>query len=92
VLAHCVLDEKLHKPGWIGCILCIVGSAIIALHAPKEREIESVKQIWHYATQPGNFKQYLQCEFSSYCEFGFYVSGPNSPNASGPVSILHRFI
>ncbi|KAJ1685662.1 hypothetical protein LUZ63_017052 [Rhynchospora breviuscula] len=53
VLAHCVLNEKLKKPGWIGCILCIVGSAIIALHAPKEREIESVKQIWHYATQPG---------------------------------------
>ncbi|KAJ3671915.1 hypothetical protein LUZ60_007994 [Juncus effusus] len=53
VLAHYILNEKLNRPGVIGCILCIVGSAIIVMHAPKEREIDSVKQVWHYATQPG---------------------------------------
>lgn len=31
----------------------MVGSTSIVLHAPKERDIESVKQLWRLATQPG---------------------------------------
>ncbi|XP_072953979.1 probable magnesium transporter NIPA2 [Typha angustifolia] len=53
VLAHFILKEKLHIFGILGCILCVVGSTTIVLHAPKEREIESVKEVWHLATQPG---------------------------------------
>ncbi|KAG8070731.1 hypothetical protein GUJ93_ZPchr0006g44869 [Zizania palustris] len=53
VLAHFVLKEKLHMFGVVGCILCVVGSIGIVLHAPKEREIDSMKEIWHLATEPG---------------------------------------
>ncbi|WOL01389.1 putative magnesium transporter NIPA2 [Canna indica] len=53
VLAHFVLDEKLHIFGVLGCILCVVGSTSIVLHAPKEKSIESVKEIWSLATEPG---------------------------------------
>jgi len=53
VLAHFYLDEKLHLFGILGCVLCVVGSTSIVLHAPKERAIESVKQLWHLATEPG---------------------------------------
>ncbi|KAI0489432.1 hypothetical protein KFK09_029275 [Dendrobium nobile] len=53
VLAHFMLNEKLHVFGILGCILCVVGSTTIVLHAPKEREIESVKEVWHLATEPG---------------------------------------
>ncbi|CAL9109860.1 unnamed protein product [Musa acuminata var. zebrina] len=53
VLAHFVLDEKLHVFGVLGCILCVVGSTNIVLHAPKEINIESVKQVWNLATEPG---------------------------------------
>lgn len=53
VLAHFCLDEKLHIFGIVGCILCVVGSTSIVLHAPKEDAIESVKQVWHLATEPG---------------------------------------
>ncbi|KAL6653041.1 hypothetical protein ACP70R_011966 [Stipagrostis hirtigluma subsp. patula] len=53
VLAHFMLNEKLHVFGIVGCVLCIVGSAIIVLHAPTERDIVSVKEIWHLALQPG---------------------------------------
>ncbi|CAL9157984.1 unnamed protein product, partial [Musa hybrid cultivar] len=53
VLAHFVLDEKLHVFGVLGCILCVVGSTSIVLHAPKEINIESVKQVWNLATEPG---------------------------------------
>ncbi|XP_073146963.1 probable magnesium transporter NIPA1 [Henckelia pumila] len=53
VLAHFILDEKLHPFGVVGCILCLVGSVAIVLHAPLEKDIESVKQVWHLATEPG---------------------------------------
>eukprot|EP00250_Pteridium_aquilinum_P016255 c23026_g2_i2 orf=646-1563(-) len=52
VLAHVMLKEKLHRLGILGCVMCIVGSVIIVLHAPKERTIDSVKQVWKLAIQP----------------------------------------
>lgn len=52
VLAHFMLDEKLQRVGVLGCILCIVGSTVIILHAPEERSPSSVEQIWGLATQP----------------------------------------
>jgi magnesium transporter len=54
VLAHFILKENLHMFGVVGCILCVVGSVGIVLHAPKERKIDSMKEIWHLATQPGS--------------------------------------
>ncbi|KAG6519874.1 hypothetical protein ZIOFF_016903 [Zingiber officinale] len=53
VLAHFVLDEKLHIFGVLGCVLCVVGSTSIVLHAPQEKNIESVKEVWDLATEPG---------------------------------------
>lgn len=53
VLAHFILREKLHIFGMLGCALCVVGSVSIVLHAPHERTIHSVKELWHLATQPG---------------------------------------
>ncbi|CAK7323574.1 unnamed protein product [Dovyalis caffra] len=44
--------EKLHIFGILGCALCVVGSTSIVLHAPQEREIESVKEVWDLATEP----------------------------------------
>lgn len=52
VLAHFLLDEKLQKMGMLGCLLCIVGSTIIVLHAPGERALDSVDEIWGLAIQP----------------------------------------
>ena len=53
VLAHFLLKEKLQKMGVLGCLLCIVGSTVIVLHAPAERSINSVEEIWELAIQPG---------------------------------------
>ncbi|PWZ04641.1 putative magnesium transporter NIPA3 [Zea mays] len=52
VLAHIMLREKLHTFGILGCILCVVGSTTIVLHAPPERQIESVAEVWDLATEP----------------------------------------
>ncbi|XP_057757706.1 probable magnesium transporter NIPA1 [Arachis stenosperma] len=53
VLAQFILHEKLHMFGKLGCALCVVGSITIVLHAPHERDIHSVKEIWGLATEPG---------------------------------------
>ncbi|XP_051146518.1 probable magnesium transporter NIPA4 [Andrographis paniculata] len=52
VLAHIILEEKLHIFGILGCVLCVVGSTTIVLHAPQESGIESVKEVWDLATEP----------------------------------------
>ncbi|XP_072964186.1 probable magnesium transporter NIPA6 isoform X1 [Typha angustifolia] len=52
VLAHFILKEKLQRMGVLGCVLCIVGSTVIVLHAPEEKTPSSVDQIWNLATQP----------------------------------------
>lgn len=52
VLAHFLLKEKLRKMGIYGCVLCIVGSTLIVLHAPSEHSLSSVEEIWELATQP----------------------------------------
>lgn len=53
VLAHFMLGEKLQKMGMLGCLLCIVGSTMIVLHAPQEKSLSSVLEIWQLAVQPG---------------------------------------
>ncbi|XP_019445413.1 PREDICTED: probable magnesium transporter NIPA1 [Lupinus angustifolius] len=53
VLAHFILEEKLHIFGMLGCALCMVGSTTIVLHAPHERVIHSVKEVWQLATEIG---------------------------------------
>ncbi|KAI4317353.1 hypothetical protein L6164_025226 [Bauhinia variegata] len=52
VLAHFILKERLHIFGMLGCLLCVVGSTTIVLHAPHERNIHSVKEVWELATEP----------------------------------------
>ncbi|XP_054798651.1 probable magnesium transporter NIPA6 [Prosopis cineraria] len=52
VLAHFILKERLHPLGMLGCVMCIAGSVIIVIHAPGERTITSVQEIWNLATQP----------------------------------------
>ncbi|KAI7757213.1 hypothetical protein M8C21_016196 [Ambrosia artemisiifolia] len=54
VLAHFLLNEKLRRMGILGCVLCIVGSTVIVLHAPAEHSISSVEEIWDLATQPAS--------------------------------------
>lgn len=56
VLAHFILKERLHMFGIVGCLLCVVGSVTIVLHAPLEKSIQSVKDVWYLATAPGIFK------------------------------------
>ncbi|KAL7415162.1 magnesium transporter NIPA-domain-containing protein [Mrakia frigida] len=58
ILASFLLDEKLGRLGICGCACCLIGSLIIVLHAPADKEVETVDEIWEDAMQPG-FLTYL---------------------------------
>lgn len=68
MLARIILREKLHTFGILGCALCVVGSTTIVLHAPQEREIQSVKEVWDLATEPGSFFVHI---VDGVCSFSF---------------------
>lgn len=62
-LAHVVLNEKLHALGILGCVMSMVGSVMMVLHAPRDRTINSVEEIWELASQPA-FLMYMMSVFA----------------------------
>ena len=55
VLGSYFLKERLGTLGKLGCALCLIGSVIIVLHAPPDREIQTVDEILQYAIHPGKY-------------------------------------
>ncbi|CAF0907946.1 unnamed protein product [Brachionus calyciflorus] len=45
VMSAYFLDEKLNLIGKVGCILTAIGSTVMVIHAPKEGEVNSVKEL-----------------------------------------------
>jgi len=53
ILASWFLKEELGPVGRVGCGLCVLGSIVIILHAPEDKDIQTVDEILQYAIQPG---------------------------------------
>jgi drug/metabolite transporter (DMT)-like permease len=53
ILSSIFLNEKLGRDGVIGCILCVLGSLTVILHAPEEDRIETVEDVFIHFIQPG---------------------------------------
>lgn len=76
VLASLLLHEELGHIGRVGCALCLLGSVIIVLHAPEDKEIQTVDEILQYALQPGmsrhlaprsaNFRRFSHVRFAGH--------------------------
>jgi drug/metabolite transporter (DMT)-like permease len=54
VLASIFLKEELGRIGGVGCALCLLGSLVIVLHAPEDKDIKTVDEMLAYATAPGS--------------------------------------
>ena len=65
VLSHYLLDERLNPFGWLGCLLCVLGSLQIVLHAPEEKFVSGVAELRELASKP---------LFSAYAVFAIVVS------------------
>lgn len=53
VLGAYFLKEELGTLGKLGCAMCLIGSVIIVLHAPPDKDIQTVDEILDYAIKPG---------------------------------------
>jgi len=53
ILASFLLNEELGHLGRVGCGLSLLGSLIIVLHAPEDKDVGTVDEILEYAVQPG---------------------------------------
>ncbi|PNS15162.1 hypothetical protein CAC42_8163 [Sphaceloma murrayae] len=53
VLGAYFLGERLGTLGKLGCATCLIGSVVIVLHAPPDKEVHTIDEILHYAIQPG---------------------------------------
>jgi hypothetical protein len=53
VLGSYFLGEQLGILGRVGCAICLIGSVIIVLHAPPDKDLRNVGELLNYALQPG---------------------------------------
>ncbi len=53
VLGSYFLGEQLGILGRVGCAICLIGSVIIVLHAPPDKELKNVGELLNYALKPG---------------------------------------
>ena len=98
VLAHLVLKERLNIFGILGCILCIVGSITIVLHAPEEQPITSLLQVWRLALQPGKkvlpsvgLLRGVQINNPHICLLQLYKQHPPGQRVKSPKADMHAF-
>lgn len=69
ILSSYFLSERLNLHGKIGCLLSILGSTVMVIHAPKEEEIETLNEMSHKLGDPGEGKTLPW----SYCSFPFHL-------------------
>ncbi|XP_048885010.1 magnesium transporter NIPA2-like [Brienomyrus brachyistius] len=53
VLSSYFLNERLNTHGKMGCLLCILGSTVVVLHAPQEEEVVSLSTLAEKLKEPG---------------------------------------
>ena len=54
VLSSFLLGETLNLVGKLGCLLCILGSTLMVIHAPEEEEVTSLQQMTVKLLEPGD--------------------------------------
>lgn len=55
VLGSYFLDEQLGVLGRIGCATCLIGSVVIVLHAPPDKDLVDINELLHYALGYGEY-------------------------------------
>ncbi|XP_041864687.1 magnesium transporter NIPA4 isoform X1 [Melanotaenia boesemani] len=53
VLSSHLLGEVLNVVGKLGCLLCVLGSVLLVIHAPREQEVTSLQEMTSKLLEPG---------------------------------------
>ncbi|XP_077165361.1 magnesium transporter NIPA2-like [Paroedura picta] len=86
VLASYFLNERLNVHGKIGCILCILGSTVMVIHAPQEEEVSSLQSMAEKLKDPG-FIVFAVCVLVSSALL-IFVAGPRYGHSNILVYVL----
>ncbi|XP_061454775.1 magnesium transporter NIPA2-like [Rhineura floridana] len=86
VLASYFLNEQLNLHGKIGCILSILGSTVMVIHAPQEEEVSSVESMAEKLKDPG-FIVFAVCMLASSVLL-IFVAGPRYGHSNVLVYVL----
>ena len=81
VMAAYFLNEKLNTIGKIGCALTAIGSTVMVIHAPKEGEIRTLRELLYKLIDIGNYIRvilkivflYLLINHCQFLEFVIFV-------------------
>ncbi|KAM6985551.1 magnesium transporter NIPA4 [Aplochiton taeniatus] len=73
VLSSHLLGETLNLLGKLGCVLSLLGSTLMVIHAPEEEEVTSLKQMTDKILEPG-FMVYASLLLLACLVLVFYVS------------------
>ncbi|XP_061690698.1 magnesium transporter NIPA2 isoform X2 [Syngnathoides biaculeatus] len=64
VLSSYFLNERLNAHGKLGCLLCVLGSTVMVVHAPQEEEVASLSAMAQKLKDPG-FIAFAACVVGS---------------------------
>ncbi|XP_051869438.1 magnesium transporter NIPA2-like [Pristis pectinata] len=53
ILSSYLLQERLNLLGKMGCVLCILGSTVMVIHAPQEEEVKTLEEMAQKLKDPG---------------------------------------
>lgn len=73
VLAPYLLGEQLNLVGKLGCLLCVLGSILLVIHAPQEQEVTSLQDMTDKLLDPG-FLVYMSAVLLLCSVLVFYFS------------------
>lgn len=45
--------------GKLGCATCLLGSVVIVLHAPPDKDVKTINEILQYALEPGMIRHQI---------------------------------
>lgn len=63
VLSSIFLNEQLNVHGKIGCILSVLGSTVMVIHAPQEEEVSSLESMAEKLKDPGIKNKRIPVDF-----------------------------
>jgi hypothetical protein len=56
--------------GKLGCAICLIGSVVIVLHAPPDKEVQTIDEILNYAVQPGESRDIKELALNAAIDLG----------------------
>lgn len=65
ILSSYFLNEKLNIHGKLGCVLSILGSTVMVIHAPEEEEVTSLDEMERKLQDPGLYATAPSTRYSS---------------------------